>query len=34
MVRSVAESALTRHGYTVLTAENGEGALKSCARGE
>ena len=28
MVRAVAERALTRQGYTVLTAENGEAALK------
>jgi two-component system cell cycle sensor histidine kinase/response regulator CckA len=34
MVRSVAERALTRHGYTVLTAENGEAALEILAREE
>ena len=34
MVRAVAERALTRHGYTVLTAENGEAALEILARGE
>jgi two-component system cell cycle sensor histidine kinase/response regulator CckA len=28
MVRAVAERALTRHGYRVLTAENGEAALE------
>ena len=28
MVRAVAERALTRHGYTVLLAENGEAALE------
>ena len=28
MVRTVAERALTRHGYHVLTAENGEAALE------
>ena len=28
MVRAVAERALTRHGYKVLTAENGEAALE------
>jgi two-component system cell cycle sensor histidine kinase/response regulator CckA len=31
MVRAVAERALTRHGYTVLTAENGEAALEILA---
>ncbi|MEO7240541.1 MAG: response regulator, partial [Sphingomicrobium sp.] len=34
MVRSVAERALTRHGYTVITAENGEDALEIVNRGE
>jgi two-component system cell cycle sensor histidine kinase/response regulator CckA len=34
MVRSVAERALTRHGYTVITADNGEDALEIVARGE
>jgi two-component system cell cycle sensor histidine kinase/response regulator CckA len=32
MVRAVAERALTRHGYTVLTAENGEAALEILSR--
>jgi len=32
MVRTVAERALTRNGYTVLTAENGEAALEILAR--
>jgi two-component system cell cycle sensor histidine kinase/response regulator CckA len=32
MVRAVAERALTRHGYHVLTAENGEAALEILAR--
>ncbi|MEO7276641.1 MAG: response regulator, partial [Sphingomicrobium sp.] len=32
MVRSVAERALTRHGYTVITAESGEEALDVLAR--
>ena len=32
MVRAVAERALSRHGYTVLTAENGEAALEILAR--
>jgi len=31
-VRAVAERALTRHGYNVLTAENGEAALEILAR--
>ena len=34
MVRSVAERALTRHGYTVITADNGEDALEIVGRGE
>jgi two-component system cell cycle sensor histidine kinase/response regulator CckA len=34
MVRSVAERALTRHGYTVITADNGEDALEIVAKGE
>lgn len=34
MVRSVAERALTRHGYTVITAETGEEALDILAKGE
>ncbi len=34
MVRSVAERALTRHGYTVFTAENGEAALEILDREE
>jgi len=34
MVRSVAERALTRHGYTVITADNGEDALEIVARNE
>ncbi|MES2120864.1 MAG: response regulator [Pseudomonadota bacterium] len=34
MVRSVAERALTRHGYTVITAESGEEALDVLAKGE
>jgi two-component system cell cycle sensor histidine kinase/response regulator CckA len=33
-VRGVAERALTRHGYTVITADNGEEALEVLARGE
>jgi two-component system cell cycle sensor histidine kinase/response regulator CckA len=32
MVRAVAERALARHGYTVLSAENGEAALEILAR--
>jgi two-component system cell cycle sensor histidine kinase/response regulator CckA len=34
MVRSVAERALTRHGYTVITADNGEDALAILDKGE
>ena len=34
MVRSVAERALTRHGYKVLTADNGEEALEIINSGE
>ncbi len=34
MVRTVAERALTRHGYKVLTAANGEDALAILSRGE
>jgi two-component system cell cycle sensor histidine kinase/response regulator CckA len=34
MVRGVAERALTRHGYTVITADNGEDALEVIGRGE
>ncbi|HEX4799678.1 MAG: response regulator [Myxococcales bacterium] len=34
MVRSVAERALTRHGYTVITADNGEEALEIVDKGE
>ena len=34
MVRSVAERALTRHGYTVITADNGEDALEILSSGE
>ncbi len=33
-VRGVAERALTRHGYTVITADNGEEALEVLGRGE
>jgi len=34
MVRTVAERALTRHGYKVLTANNGEEALEIIGQGE
>jgi len=34
MVRTVAERALTRHGYKVVTADNGEEALDILSRGE
>jgi two-component system cell cycle sensor histidine kinase/response regulator CckA len=34
MVRTVAERALTRQGYTVITANNGEEALEVVNRGE
>ncbi|HET7817654.1 MAG TPA: response regulator [Sphingomicrobium sp.] len=34
MVRTVAERALTRHGYQVITAASGEEALDVLARGE
>jgi two-component system, cell cycle sensor histidine kinase and response regulator CckA len=34
MVRTVAERALTRHGYQVLTANNGEEALEIIERGD
>jgi two-component system, cell cycle sensor histidine kinase and response regulator CckA len=34
MVRTVAERALTRHGYKVITAANGEEALEVIERGE
>ena len=34
MVRAVAERALTRHGYKVLTATNGEEALEIIDRGD
>ena len=34
MVRTVAERALTRHGYIVITANNGEEALDVINRGE
>jgi len=34
MVRTVAERALTRHGYTVITADNGEDALEIIAKNE
>ncbi len=33
-VRNVAERALTRHGYKVITADNGEEALEVLGRGE
>ena len=34
MVRSVAERALTRHGYKVIVADNGEDALEILGRGD
>ncbi|MEP7315679.1 MAG: response regulator, partial [Sphingomicrobium sp.] len=34
MVRTVAERALSRHGYTVMTASNGEDALELLANSE
>jgi len=34
MVRAVAERALTRHGYQVITADNGEEALEQLAKVE
>ena len=34
MVRNVAERALARHGYKVITADNGEDALEVLDRGE
>jgi two-component system cell cycle sensor histidine kinase/response regulator CckA len=34
MVRAVAERALTRHGYSVVTAESGEAALEFLAQGD
>ncbi|HEX3422791.1 MAG TPA: response regulator [Sphingomicrobium sp.] len=34
MVRGVAERALTRHGYNVVTADNGEDALEILSSGE
>ncbi|HEX6073605.1 MAG TPA: response regulator [Sphingomicrobium sp.] len=34
MVRGVAERALTRHGYTVITADNGEDALEILGSGQ
>jgi two-component system cell cycle sensor histidine kinase/response regulator CckA len=34
MVRAVAERALTRHGYRVITADNGEEALEQLSKGE
>ncbi len=34
MVRSVADRALTRHGYKVVTADNGEDALEILAAGD
>ena len=33
-VRSVAERALSRHGYTVITADNGEDALEMLSRSD
>jgi two-component system cell cycle sensor histidine kinase/response regulator CckA len=34
MVRAVAERALTRHGYKVITADNGEAALEHLGDGQ
>src|SRR5437763_1414909 len=34
MVRAVAERALTRHGYRVITADNGEEALEQLSKAE